>query len=535
MLRLGPIIAVPIGVGAIVAALVGVQAQSGDPTRPIGLRTDLAEEEARPPAARRAAPRIRAVEDLTRPPASGAGATGFDSTNVRRRNGKAGVQRAQLRQPQMIMPAIGTQEVTDPAGSRRPARPGQRTVRPGQVAVSAATGVAGEAAPPLRRRRPEPEEDPFAPLGIRVGAFVLKPAIEVMAGYDTNAPRSNVRRGSSLVTVAPELQLRSDWARHELSADIRGTYTAYEAIPSLDRPHLEAKVNGRVDVSRRTRYDLEGRLTVATDSPGSPDLRADLAKLPVYTTVGGTAGIAHRFNRLEVALKGSVDRTDYQDSELTDGTTVSNATRNYTQYGTQLRGSYELTPGVKPFVELGADTRVHDEEFDAFGLQRDSRGMVARAGTSFEITRKLTGEVSVGYLTRTYSDPTLQDLRGLIIDASLIWNATALTTVRLNAKSSAEESTVAGVSGVLRRDVGLEVEHAFRRWLVGSGKLGFGHEDYVGSSREDERITASAALAYKLTRTAQIKGEFRREWLRSSVPGNDYTASIVMVGLRLQR
>ena len=338
-----------------------------------------------------------------------------------------------------------------------------------------------------------------------------------------------------MLTVSPELKVNSDWLRHELTAEIRGTYSAYGATPELDRPNLEAKVKGRIDATRQTHFDLEGRFLVSTDNPGSPDIRADLARLPIRTTVGSTVGVTHRFNRLEVGLKGLVDRVDYQDSKLVDGTTVSNATRAYSQYGAALRGSYDLTPGVKPFVEVSADTRVHDYEFDAFGFRRDSTGATAKVGTTFEFSRKLTGEASVGYIARTYQDPTLEDLRGLIVDASLLWTATALTTVRLKATSVADESTVPGVSGVLRRDAGIEVEHAFRRWLIGTGKFYVGTDEYVGSPRDDQRMSASVALAYKLTRTMQIKGEFRQEWLRSSVEGADYTASIIMVGLRLQR
>ena len=40
-------------------------------------------------------------------------------------------------------------------------------------------------------------------------------------------------------------------------------------------------------------------------------------------------------------------------------------------------------------------------------------------------------------------------LAGLIGDASLIWTANALTTVKLTAKSTVGESTIPGVSGVL--------------------------------------------------------------------------------------
>ena len=49
--------------------------------------------------------------------------------------------------------------------------------------------------------------------------------------------------------------------------------------------------------------------------------------------------------------------------------------------------------------------------------------VTARAGTTFELTRLLTGEASAGYLTRQYKDPTLPELSGLVADASLIWAA----------------------------------------------------------------------------------------------------------------
>ena len=94
---------------------------------------------------------------------------------------------------------------------------------------------------------------------------------------------------------------------------------------------------------------------------------------------------------------------------------------------------------------------------------------------------------------------------------------------------------VAGVSGNLSRDLSLQIDHAFRRWLIGTAKFGYGLDNYVGLERQDQRYFASLALIYKLTRELQLKGELRRDWLASSVPGVDYTADQVLLGVRLQR
>src|SRR5581483_4487735 len=162
-------------------------------------------------------------------------------------------------------------------------------------------------------------------------------------------------------------------------------------------------------------------------------------------------------------------------------------------------------------------------------------GRTIKAGSTFEITRKLTGEASIGYTTRSYKDPTLSNVSGIIGDASLVYAMTPLTTAKLTAASTVDESTIAGVSGILRRDVGMQFDHSFRRWLVGTAKFGYGQDDYQGLGREDQRYIALAGVTYKLTREVWLKGEFRREWLKSNVPGQDYTANIVMFGLRLQR
>jgi hypothetical protein len=409
------------------------------------------------------------------------------------------------------------------------------------------TGLVPVIATPSRRK-PVAEEDPFEPVGIRAGAFTLFPAIELTGGYDSNPSHVPGGKDSFLFIAAPELEVRSDWERHQLNADIKGTYTAYSetfgtnadgsisGVPdSLDRPTLDSRVDGRLDVTSRSHADVEGRLLIGTDNPGSPNIQAGLKSLPIVTTLGGTFGYTQSFNRLELSAKGAVDRSVWQESSLTDGTTSSNDDRNFNQYGIVLRGGFDLKPGLRPFVEIGADTRVHDLAFDRSGERRDSNGIDAKVGTTFEFTRKLTGEVAVGYLTRGYKDPALPSIGGLTTDASLVFTATPLTTFTATARSTVNEVILPGVSGDLSRDFGLQVDHAFRRWLIGTAKLGYGIDDYVGLSRIDQRWYASVELIYKLTRNMQLKAEIRRDWLNSNTLGVDYAANQFLLGVRLQR
>jgi hypothetical protein len=465
-------------------------------------------------------------------PPSAAGDTGFDSTNNRK--AKAKLKSKLPNGAQVKPPATSAQAAVSP--SQKPPSVS------GNTAYAAAPGEPPVDIGPIRRKptkhkaHTEPE-DPYAPLGVHAGAFVLYPAIELTGGYNTNPSQVAGGPGASIYSVAPELLVQSNWSRHEFKADLRGSYNAYrpDTTPSLSNPYFNGKVDGRVDVTKSTRIDLGARALVSTDNPGSPNLQVGLAKLPIFVTGGGSLGLGQKFNRFDLSIKGDVERTTYQQSTLTDGTIASNDDRAYKQYGGTLRGSYELTPGVIPYAEAGADSRVHDLNTDFSGYQRDSKGLTGTVGSTFELSRLLTGDIGVGYVRRNYQDMRLEPVQGFIGNGSLIWTASALTTAKLTAKTSVAESTVPGVSGELSRDLNLQVDHSLRRWLIGTVKLGFGLDDYVGIGRDDKRFSAGVGLTYKFNRVVQIKGEFRQDWLRSNVFGNDYTASVFLVGLRFQQ
>jgi hypothetical protein len=485
------------------------------------------------------------------PPLSGVGTTGFDASNDPDRPAKAKQLASAPANSRTATTGATTQastlgvSVPPPAPSpyNQPQIPGTVSSDEAGAAMAQAPGTPPipdigpiRKKPPKRKAHMEPE-DPYAPLGIRLGAFTLYPTFELLGGYDTNPGQSEQAKAAWLYGARTELRVQSDWSRHELKADLRGGYAAYspDEVPSLNRPNFNGTVDGRVDVTHETRIDLQGRTLVGTDNPGSPNLQAGLSELPLFATVGGTVGLGQRFNRLDLSLKGDVDRTAYQESHLTDGSTASNDDRNYDQYGGRLRAGYELSPGVVPFAEVDIDTRKHDLETDYSGYQRDSNGITGKGGTTFKLRGTLTGEIALGYTTRKYQDPRLSDINGLVGNASLIWTASALTTMKLTGSSTVGESTVPGVSGILYRDIGLQVDHAFRRWLIGTVKLGYGNDNYSGLGRDDNRYLLGVGLTYKFNRSLWLNSEIDQYWLRSNQPGNNYSETLFLLGLQLQR
>ena len=446
------------------------------------------------------------------PPGTGAGTTGFISAGSKARRARAAKK--------------------SPARQTLAAAPAPAATSPWPATSPEVTG----AITPIRypRKRP-PEEEPFAPAGINVGGFTLRSILDLSAGYDFNALRAPGGPGSKFYVVAPQFTARSNWARHELTADLRGSYTEFTDVPANNRPEAYGTVRGRIDVTALTRLEIEGRAALTTENPGSPDAVSGVVRPPNVYSFGTTLGVVQRFNRFEVGVRGLVDRYLYENAELTNGTFFDLSDRKYIAYGARLRGAYEWTPGIKPFVETGIDTRKFDLDVDFTGIRRGSDGWLARAGVAFERKGFLTGEISAGYMQRRYRDPSLPEISGLLFDSSLVWTATPLTKVTLGATSTIEESFVAGASGMFRHEAKIIVEHAFRQWLTGAVNFSYGIEDYRGAGRDDHRLRTGASLTYYLNRYMALRGEYRYEQLISDLPGQSVTANVGLIGLRLQR
>ena len=485
--------------------------------------------------------RIGQIPTYGLPAASGASSSGYDSLNRTRKKAKFYPGQAKPKPP----PGPGSK----PPGMRDPNARVRLSIPPSEAAnkTPIPPAMAGTVPGQPPRKRLKIDDDPFGAVGDYAGSFLIKSALELRGGYDTNPRRTVMPAGSPFYVIAPEFLAVSDWERHALVADLRGSFTGYgntfppptdgtisSAPVVIDRPDFTGHVDGRLDVSRDTRLMGQARLRVATDNPGSPNIQAGLQRYPIYSTLGGTVGVDQNLNRLQVAAGATVDRTVYQNSLLTDGTSTSNDDRNYNQFGGLGRVSYDLIPGLKPFGEIEGNVRSHDLLVDRNGYQRNSGGGSVRAGTSFEFSRILTGELAIGWAARSYEDPRLLPLQGLLTSASLVWVATPLTSAKFFATTSIDETTVPGVSGVLTHTYTVELDHDFRRWLTAIGKFTWGTQDYQGDARFDRFYSISGDLIYKLNRNIWLKSTLRRDWLDSNIPGNSTNSTVVMLGVRLQ-
>lgn len=413
------------------------------------------------------------------------------------------------------------------------------------------TGIAVVPTIPARTAKPE-DPKPFDPVGIRVGSLRFTPYIEGYGGDDSNPYREfNPQKSSPILRGEIGTAVQSEWSQHLVSGEMHLGYSDFPRVTGANRPDGLGKIDSRVDVTRDTSIDTGASFSITTLLPASPELlvgttNAISTNAPVSWSAGGYAGVTHRFDRLEVSLRGTLERTQTGDATFSDGSVLQLSLDNYTTIGLRPRISYEITPGFKPFVEATVDRRDYDSTFDAYGFQRNSNGFAARAGTSFEISRTLTGEASGGYIQRDYQDPRLVKLHGPTVDASLIWTASPLTKVTLRGSTTASETVIANASGAISHRITGEISHALLRNVTLTGTASYQVTSYQGTNLASDTsytatglnerlLTATVKAEYALTRTVSIKASYSFERLKTTLPGADYTANVFLLGLRLQR
>lgn len=408
----------------------------------------------------------------------------------------------------------------DGTASIGPALPGPR----GPQAVTA-----------VPRRLPREEDaDPFAAPGIRLGSFVLRPAIDIGVTASDNIHLSRPKQKAVGVLVAPDVDLRSQWDRHEVAFELRGTAIFYDD-DSLDNLDGRAALTGRYDLSERTSVDAAVGVLRGSEDFTDPDLPAGAAERPAFHELEAELGAAHRLGRFGFGLRGRVERTGYEDVALVSGGTAGLDDRNSVEASLRLRGSYRISPALEPFVEVAAGQVRYDRARDRGGFARSSEWRELIGGVVVDLGPKLSGEIAAGYRSETFDDLRLEDLDGIVASAALLWSPRRLTNVRLELATNASGSTLSGVTGSLIHSATLAVERRMRHDLSLEAGLLFARETFVGLDRTDDTIAGYTELAYDLNRNLALVGRYEYERLDSTAAGDPVAENIVSVRVRLKR
>jgi hypothetical protein len=376
-------------------------------------------------------------------------------------------------------------------------------------------------------------EDPYAPLGIRIGEFTYYPAVTVSGGYTTNATAAAGGSGAPLVAVAPEAVLKSNWARHEMTLTMRGSYETFPGSSAPVQPTAEILATGRLDLADRWTANLEGGYDFSRQSVSDPNFPAGAITPPAVHDGHAAIALNGGAGPSVFTLAGRAERTVYENA-VTPTKIIDQSARNNDLFSGRLRLGYEVTPTFTPFVEGELAERLYDRHLDDNGIARSSHDTALRAGFAFNDAPVLSGEIAVGGRSETFDDKALATLHALTVDGSLVWSPTALVSVTTKLATSFNPGTDPASSGSVVYDGTVDLAYAYRRNLTIDWTAGVRNEHFQGTRENDWTYNLGLGTVWKLNRNLQLTSGYVHEWLGSNVAGRKFTADTLRVDLRVQ-
>jgi hypothetical protein len=405
------------------------------------------------------------------------------------------------------------------------------------LVVGAAVVLAGTSttviAQELRRgasilERPKPELDP---LGVRAGSFLIFPKIELGTSYDDNVfATENNKEGDFLFQVLPTVTVQSDFSRHALKFSAGADVGRYADQTSENYIDYFFTGGGRFDVTGDSFLIGDVSYRKLHEDRGDPDSPTAASEPIEFARTNAELAYQQRFNRVTGRIGVGAENEDYDDVSSITGRTLDQDNRDKWAYSATGQVGYDLYPGYQPFLRFTYTRTEYDEGI----VKPDSDTYEAVVGTTVDLTNLLTGEIFVGYLSRSYDESQFKNFTGLAYGLKLDYAVTQLTSISGNITRGVEEGFGAVPSPRDRTTFQLGVNHELLRNVVLSALAEYQMDDYQNTSQEEDFYLLQAGATYNINRNFYLRGTYSYSTRDSNLPGEDYDRNLFLLRLGAQ-
>jgi len=376
--------------------------------------------------------------------------------------------------------------------------------------------LAGRVVPITEKPRPD-----YDALGIRAGAFTIKPKITLATEYNDNIyAQTDGRTSDWIFTLAPSVNIASDWSRHSIRFDVGAKSGIYSSESDENYIDGHALFNGSLDVTRDSYITGGFGFKRLHEDRGDPDAGAFWAQWDepaVYYQNTGNLLFFQGLGRFDLTTGGGITNLDYRSVDLLDGTSQDQDGRDRNIYNVNARIAYNMHPDVAPFITTRYEWRKYDES----DVERDSEGYRIGIGTGINLGGLMAADIYGGVMEQDYDHR--DDISTFWYGMSVLWNPTNLTSIQATAETSVKETTVADASGIDAFDANLEVDHELLRNLLVGANAEYTYNDYKGEDISDKYYVIGPSVTYLWNRNLEAKIGYRYRTKHSNLSFREYT------------
>jgi hypothetical protein len=343
-------------------------------------------------------------------------------------------------------------------------------------------------------------------LGLRLGAFTLRPMASIAAGATSNAYLTRAdNESSAFATTSAAVDLASGWSRHYLSLRASGQLTNFAGKSELDTKSWLLGASGRYDIHSTLQVAASG--DVARDNESRFEGEAISANFAVSPFIRESAAIRANYNpgRLGVQLTANYRHLHFLPVTFQDGSRADQSIRDRGFADVALQGTYARTPSFGLFALVGASRTRFDEPGTPQLLQSDSDGVRVLGGLNLQLEGFATGSLGVGWSRRRYDDARIGTHSGLSVETRVELLPRDTTTITVNARRQLSDANPT-TGPFWETLVGVTVDQEVRRNIILSATGGYTQQHYLNQlTTGSSAINAGASATYLISRRMEAR------------------------------
>ncbi len=342
----------------------------------------------------------------------------------------------------------------------------------------------------------------FDPVGIEYESIFFYPSLTGAAVYNSNIFATPTDRKADLAAViSPRLLIDYDRQNSAFELQLGADIYRFRKFTDQDRINAFARANSDHQLTESLEFETTLEAARKHDVPGEASSQLNAAEPIPYTDLFAQASLTKTLNRLGVSIDGTARNLTYENVDSFSGELLDQTWRDGNIFTASVKPFYELAPGYRAFVQARANTRDYAGTGD---LNRDSEGYDIGTGVEFGVTPLISGEVAVGYLSETYTNPEISPIDGLSFMGEATWLMTPLMTLIVSGERKVAETTTPDFLGRVDTVVGVELDYELLRNLIVSVGPEFARQDFPNTPRRDDVVRMGVGIDYLVNPIASV-------------------------------
>lgn len=353
------------------------------------------------------------------------------------------------------------------------------------------------------RSRPE-----YNSTGVKLGNFVVSPSLEESFGYDDNVTGRSRGAGSALVQTNAAVGLAGGWSDTKFGAGLTLDNHGYLSETNQSFTNWSAALGGSHEFGR--------------DQLSIGYTHLNLNQTPRDLDVPGLdQSIAYRVDDLRanyhidlghIFIQPGLDVSYYSfDNGRAGGQTYLQNYRDRVVLSPELVGSYEFATRRRVVVIL-RDTQSDFDHAPPGAGRQNFNDVSALAGISYDADGIVSFRLLAGYEHRSFASSQYRTISAPIVEGSVSWTPTGLTTITGTAARYIEDSAAEATTGFTETALKLQADHELFRNVILSAHASFFIDDYTSNRGSNggsqDYFTGGVGASYALTRRLRLGADY---------------------------